>query len=70
MKALHFPAIFERAKKDHDFPDKIRKARKTNRRERAEAKREASKGHQFSEAAKFSEEQCVGAFTQFTRNRK
>src|ERR1044071_10025510 len=38
MKAIDRPAALERAKKDHDFPGKIREAGKTDRSECAESK--------------------------------
>ena len=61
MNLSDFPAIPERAEKNHDFTGKIRKAWKTDCSEHAESKRKPSEGHDFGETAKLIKRQCARA---------
>src|SRR5437588_10470477 len=76
VKMIQLPPVLERAKKDHDFPGKIRETRQTDRSEYAKTKSEAGKGHHFGKAAQFIKNQRAGALPQFSsepeeqRNRK
>ena len=63
MKAIHRPAVLERAKKDHDFTGKVREAGKTDRSECAEAKSEPGEGHHSGKTAKFIENQGARSLT-------
>src|SRR6059058_6526368 len=66
MKVSHLPAVLERAKKNHDFPGKVRKTRQADRSKYAEAKREAGKGHHFAKPTQLIENQRARFFTQFS----
>ena len=65
MKAIHRPAVLERAKKDDDFAGKVREAGKADHSEYAEAKGKPRERHHSGKTAQFIEDQRARAPAQF-----